>query len=386
MPVAWHAIGYLIFGGVAAALILLSLADYSRVETVGGVIVPDKGVSLITPTRGGIVSDLSVHDGQTVSAGDELASIRVEEDSRSGVSTGTQIEAAVRRQDESLASQISAVTASAQAQVFQLSAQKSGISAEILQIQSQIGLQRDLVASAQRDLDRTRTVAERGFISQRDLQYREEALVSRRQGLAQFVQTLAAKRATLIELERTAAQIMAQADAQKAGLAASRAELVQQSANNSGARSYVLRAPVSGQVTALTARVGQVANQQSALMTIIPAGSKLRAELTVPSAAIGFLKPGQEVRLALDAFPYQRFGTIRGQVLTVARSAVSKQSESGATTLVYPVTVAVDRIYVVAFGRKEPLVSGMSLSARIVTEKQSLLQWLFEPLFAVRRR
>jgi membrane fusion protein len=32
------------------------------------------------------------------------------------------------------------------------------------------------------------------------------------------------------------------------------------------------------------------------------------------------------------------------------------------------------------------LVSGMTLSARVVTDKQSLLEYLFEPLFAVRQR
>jgi membrane fusion protein len=32
------------------------------------------------------------------------------------------------------------------------------------------------------------------------------------------------------------------------------------------------------------------------------------------------------------------------------------------------------------------LLSGMTLSARITTRKQSLLEWLFEPLYAVGRR
>jgi membrane fusion protein len=41
---------------------------------------------------------------------------------------------------------------------------------------------------------------------------------------------------------------------------------------------------------------------------------------------------------------------------------------------------------VAAFGRNEALIPGMTLSARIVTEKQSLLEWLFEPLYAVRQR
>ena len=162
--------------------------------------------------------------------------------------------------------------------------------------------------------------------------------------------------------------------------------VTRQAANTAGSRAYVLRAPVAGRVTALTARIGQPATAQTPLMTIVPAGSVLRAELSVPSAAIGFVKPGQTVRLAIDAFPYQRFGTVNGRIQTVAASPVSMTAQNGSTVSVYPVIVTLDDSAVTAFGRREPLVSGMSLTARIVTEKQSLLQWLFEPLFAVRRR
>jgi membrane fusion protein len=52
----------------------------------------------------------------------------------------------------------------------------------------------------------------------------------------------------------------------------------------------------------------------------------------------------------------------------------------------YPVTVRLDRDSVDAYGRKEPLVFGMTLSARVVVDRRSLLEWLFEPLLAVRGR
>jgi membrane fusion protein len=321
-----------------------------------------------------------------VPVGAELAAIKAEEEGASSKSPAALVEAAIVRQDASLAAQSDATQASAQAQASQLAAQRSGLIAEIAQLQSQITAQRALTASAQKDLDRARTVADRGFISGRDLQVREETLLSRQQGLAQLEQALAAKRAALAENERTAAQIAAQARAQTASLAATRAQVAQQAASTAGARSYVLRAPIAGRVTALTARVGQPVNSQMQLMAIVPAGAKLRAELAVPSAAIGFVKPGQEVRLAIDAFPYQRFGTVAGRVQTVAASAVSAPGPNGSTVSVYPVTIALDQAGIKAYGRIEPLVSGMTLTARIVTEKQSLLQWLFEPLFAVRNR
>ncbi|MVZ96475.1 HlyD family efflux transporter periplasmic adaptor subunit [Sphingorhabdus sp. IMCC26285] len=386
VPLAWQSIGYLIFAGVVAAVIFLSFAGYARVEVATGSIVPDKGVSAIQPTRNGVVAALWVKDGQNVPAGAELATIRSEEEGAANMSPAAQIEAAVGHQDASLVSQIAASSASANAQLRQLAAQRIGLIGEIGQLQSQIALQRSLIVSAQKDYDRVRVVAERGFISLRDLQAREETLLGRQQGLSQLTQSLAVKQAALTEADRSGAQIIAQAQAQNAGLSAARAEVAQQAANAAGSRAYVLRAPVAGRVTALTARVGQSVNPQSPVMTIVPAGSVLQAELAIPGTAIGFIRPGQVVRLAIDAFPFQRFGTIKGRIRTVASSAVSARTGDGGTIAVYPVIITLDQSYLMAFGRRQPLVPGMSLTARIVTEKQSLLTWLFEPLFAVRNR
>jgi len=386
VPISWQSIGFLISGSVATGVLFLSLASYSRVVTITGAITPDAGVATIIPTRAGVLASLSVQDGQSVAAGAELASVRAEEDGAAMQSPAALVEAAIAQQDASLVTQTGAAQASAQAQASQLAAQRAGLTAEIAQLQSQSATQRALIASAQKNLEQARTIADRGFISGRDLQVREETLLARQQGLAQIEQALAAKRAALAENERSAVQVIAQARAQAASLSATRAQVAQQAASTAGARSYVLRAPVAGRVTALSARVGQPASPQGQLMTIVPAGAKMRAELAVPSSAIGFVKPGQQVRLAIDAFPYQRFGTVIGTVQTVAASSVSAQGPNGTTIAVYPVTVAIERPSIAAHGRDEPLVSGMTLTARIVTEKQSLLEWLFEPLFAVRRR
>ena len=133
-------------------------------------------------------------------------------------------------------------------------------------------------------------------------------------------------------------------------------------------------------------RSGQRVGLQNQIMAVIPKGARLRAELLGPTQAIGFVKRGQDVRLAVDAFPYQRFGTVTGKIATVASSPISQTLPNGAVVSAYPVVVEIDKPEVIAFGRREKLVPGMTLTARIVTEKQSLIEWLFEPLFAVRRR
>ncbi len=386
VPVSWQAIGYLLFGALAVGITFLALAPYSRVETTSGTITLDSGVAAIIPTRAGIITGVEVHDGQVVAAGSPLAAIRAEEDGADGQAPGALVEAAIARQDASLAVQFNASLAAAEAQSAQLTAQQAGLTAEIEQLRLQKEAQANLIATAEEDLNRATEIAARGFISKRDLQLREETLLSRRQAMAQLDQALAAKRAALSENIRSFSVIAAQARSQSAGVEASRAQVAQQAASASASRAYLLRAPVAGRVTALTARIGQPVSPEAQLMAIVPEGSRLTAELSVPSAAIGFVKTGQEVRLALDAFPYQRYGTIRGTVRTVATAAVNTSGPNGTTIAIYPVTVSLHAAGIAAYGRFEPLVPGMSLTARIVTEEQSLLEWLFEPLFAVRRR
>jgi len=386
VPLSWQAIGYLIFGGLIVAITFLSLATYSRVETVTGAIVPDKGVAAIIPTRPGTITEVLVEDGEQVSKGATLVAIRAEEDSASGVSAAALTEQAIAKQDASLIAQMSAAERSAAAQQSQLLLQASGLRSEIDQLKSQIVLQQSLVTSARLDLEKAQTVAERGFISRVDLQAREDSLIARQQQLSQLQQSLSARGATLSQLSSSAANISAQAQREAANIAAARAQVAQQAAGNAGARSYALTAPVAGTVTALTMRSGQRVGLQSQLMAVIPQNARLRAELLVPSQAIGFVKRGQEVRLAIDAFPYQRFGTVTGKVTSVSSSAINQTLPNGAVVSAYPVVVDINNPEVVAFGRREQLVPGMSLTARIITEKQSLIEWLFEPLFAVRRR
>lgn len=386
IPMPWQVIGYLLFASLFAAILFLSLATYARVEMVVGVIVPDKGVAAIIPTRAGVITDVVVEDGERVEEGATLVAIRAEEASASGPSAAALTEQAIAQQDASLLAQLTASERSAAAQQSQITVQAAGLRSEIDQLGSQITLQENLVNSARDDLERARGVAERGFISERDLRSREDTLLARQQQLSQLRQSLTSRRASLAELTNSAVSVSAQAQSTAASIAATRAQVAQQAAGNEGARSYALSAPTAGTVTALTMRSGQRVTSQSQVMAVIPDGARLRAELSVPSQAIGFVKVGQEVRLAIDAFPYQRFGTVTGTVRTVAASPISQALPSGAVISVYPVVVELDAAQISAFGRQENLVAGMSLTARIITEEQSLIEWLFEPLFAVRNR
>lgn len=151
----------------------------------------------------------------------------------------------------------------------------------------------------------------------------------------------------------------------------------------------VLTAPTTGTIVSINARVGEVANPQMPLVTIAPAGSPLEARLLLPTRAAAMVEAGQDVRLMLDAYPFQRFGAVQGIVSGIGRAAV-KPSEINAPVefreAVYPMNIAIPAPYVVAYGVKRPLEIGMTLKADIVTDKRTFMTWLLDPLLAARAR
>jgi len=386
VPISWQVIGYTLLAALATALAFLFTATYSRVETVAGSVVLDKGVATILPSRAGVVAGLPAREGQRVRAGDPLVRVRSEEDMAGGGTAPRRIIDALREQDRRLASQTSLMGNAAAAEQSRLSEQIAGLGQEIASLDTQIVAQRRLVEVAENEFNQVQGVASKGFISRRDVDARESALLARRQQLAQLEQARAAKLSTLAEARRAIPQAGAAAEAQAAGVQSSRAALSQQVAQAEVARGYTLTSPIDGTVTAVTARLGQPASQQQALMMIMPAQATPRAELYVPTSAAGFLAVGQEVRLAVDAFPYQRFGTVRARIAEISSAAIPKATAEGGAVPVYLVTADLAEPSVMAFGRKQPLLPGMTLSARIITERQTLFEWLFEPLFAVRNR
>jgi membrane fusion protein len=138
--------------------------------------------------------------------------------------------------------------------------------------------------------------------------------------------------------------------------------------------------------------VGQSVSASAALASLVPSGSRLQAQLYAPSAAIGFVRAEQPVRLRFEAFPYQKFGHREGHVLRVSRTplapselaalALPASGDDGAREALFRITVALDP----SAGEPLPLVAGMRLQADVLLERRRLVEWLFEPLLGLERR
>ncbi len=77
------------------------------------------------------------------------------------------------------------------------------------------------------------------------------------------------------------------------------------------------------------------------------------------------------MRIMYDAFPYQHFGTYRGEVVKVSQTILTSSDVAGPIKLTEPgyrVTAALDRPNIDAYGKTVPLQPDMLLKADIILE------------------
>lgn len=378
--------------GVLAMLLALAaflgLAQYTRKATVAGVLVPDRGLIRVVPAAGGTVLERHASEGQAVQAGDVLFVLGVE---RTTLESGTreQVARSLAQRQRSLEEASRQQAELLRARQAALQRRLEALSNEAAQAEAERLLQQQRLALAQQALARMESLRGEQFISEAQVQARREEVL----GLQAAAQALERQRAALgrerAELEGELSQLPLLARGAQGDIERDLAALSRETAEVDAAQRLVVRAPQAGTVTAVVGEPGQSVSPQVALASLVPAGAALQAELLAPSSAVGFVRPGQAVRLRYEAFPYAKFGHREGTVVEVSRTPLAP-AELAALALPsgLPMREAMFRITVrlAEGGEPLPLRAGMRLEADVQLETRRLIEWMFAPLLALRSR
>ncbi len=380
------------WGLVAAAglLVIFTLfAPYARKETVQGFLMPGSGTARLNAPQPGTVSAVQVTEGQAVQAGQPLVTVTTSQVTAEGIEVNAAILDSLARQRDLLTAQTALEPGRAASERARLAALADGLATEIAHLDAQASTQHERIRLAQAMVASAASLNPRGYMSEIDLRRREEALLEQRQALDALGQQAAARRNMLVATRAELDQLPVTEAERLRAIGGDLAAVEQRVAEISGRQAYVVRAPIAGRVSALQARIGQPADPRRLLLTIVPDGSVLQAELFVPTRAVGFIRPGQEVRILYDAFPYQHFGTHRGRVAQVSRTILTPGDANGPVTLsepAYRVAVTLERQTVDARGEAMPLQPDMLLRADIILERRPIMQWLLAPLLGAGAR
>lgn len=381
--------------GVAAAcaaviVLFLVLGDYTRRTRVTGQLVPSLGMATVAAPSAGILSEVRVAEGESVSAGDVLAVVTTPRATLVAGDTSRALQAAIAERQESVADSAASQRGQLEAQQAGLTAQVSALRAELAQMDAELSTRRAQHALAGETLRRLAELREKQYVTDLQLQQQQTEVLQQLGAVQALERQSLALRRQLVQLQQSLSEIPSRLAALDATEQRDRASLSQESLEASSRTQAVIQAPVDGVVSTLLGQSGQAVQPGQPVLSVLPASGSLEAHLLVPSRAVGFVGPGDEVLLRYQSYPYQKFGHHGGKVVRISRSALSNSelasltggSPAGSEPL-YRIVVALDKPSVRAFGRDEALKPGMLLEADILGERRKLWEWAIEPLFAL---
>jgi HlyD family secretion protein len=196
---------------------------------------------------------------------------------------------------------------------------------------------------------------------------------------AQLIQKQAQARTTELEAQQKIQQLQLEIAQTQAKSAETRNLLITAQAK---LKNNYLRATVDGIVLSLNLKnPGEVVEAGKTVAEIAPNGVPLVLSAVLPNQEAGFVKTGMPVKVKLDAYPYQDYGIISGQVNGL--SADSKPDEKLGP--VYRVEVKLERDYVTDKQQKIEFKAGQTATAEIVIRRRRIADILLDPIRQIQK-
>lgn len=160
-----------------------------------------------------------------------------------------------------------------------------------------------------------------------------------------------------------------------------------------------LKAPQDGVIKDLaTTTVGAVVQPGTVVLTLVPSGERLFADVNIKNEDVGFVQVGQSAQIKLAAYPFQKYGMLSGKVIHVSADATEPNRASPNAILAanggandsssqgIGIATYRARIQLVQQSMKDPqgnalqITPGMQIMAEINQGNRTVLEYLLSPM------
>jgi hemolysin D len=410
---------YVLLGLVAAALAWAAAAKLDIVAVAEGKLVPAGYLKIVQPSEQGVIKEIFVREGELVREGQVLMRMDTALLAADGRALNTEYHTkrlALRRIEAQLASKPLVREADDSPGLYaQAEAQYA---ANVAAYRNALEQERTTFDRARHDLAAANEVREKllavlphyreqekafeklskdGFAGRLMYTDKQRERIEKEKDLKTQEYTIAAARATIAQSEKRLAQISADyqrsLQAERAETAPQAERLRQELAKQRHRHELLeLRAPQSGTVKDLATHTpGTVVAPGTILMTIVPQGERLRAEVWVSNDDIGFVRVAQPAKIKLAAFQFQKYGMLEGTVAQVSADATESpnpNTRSGglagrdrpAGPLAFRTLVDLAHQHLESDGNRYALAPGMQVVAEIHLGDRTVLEYLLSPV------
>ena len=404
---------------VAGTMLWAALGELDIVAVAEGKLVPSSYLKIVQPAEQGIVKEILVKEGEAVREGQVLVRmdpVLTDADVKSINAEYLNKRIALRRIDAQLANQpLEKVEGDSPQLYLQVEAQHA---ANVRAYENALAQERTVLDKARHDLAAAKAtkakleqvlphyieqekafekLSKDGFVGRLMYTDKRRERIEKEQDLRTQEFAIRASRSLIDQSERKIEQISADyrrtLQTERVDVAAQLEKASQELSKQSHRQGLLeLRAPQAGIVKDLaTHTAGTVASPGTILMTLVPEADKLVAEVWISNDDVGFVRPGQDAKIKLAAFQFQKYGLLEGRVLHVnadATEAASPNTRSDALggrdrpmgPLSFRALVELAAQDLVADGRRYPLQPGMQVAGEIHLGTRTVLEYLLSPV------
>lgn len=387
-------VGHTLFAGfflvvIATLILFISFGSYSRKATVLGSLKPTEGITKIYADGRGIVSEIFVSAGEVVKKGQPIARLNRDQFMSDMENINEFAVEQLQKTIASLESQLHNLTERYALEEKQLMLHRDNMSESIASLDRQLNLIEDKYQIKEARFASMLDLASKNFVAPVEMEQLRSDLFDAELQVKQVESTLMDRQHTLddikVKLTKIPSQKLFEEEQIRQQIAQHRQALVDARAN----RENVVVATADGRVATILAEQGNPVSDAMPLLTLVPEWSVMEAEVYVPASAISFVTAGQEVRLQYQAIPVQRYGTFPGTVKSVSETTINPGELQGPFRLeqpVYRLIVEIPDQNISIQNQTLPLMPGMIIEIDLLAEKQTILEWLLEPVWDVKER
>lgn len=231
----------------------------------------------------------------------------------------------------------------------------------------QLSLQEKDLAMALEEAQSQQRLSEKGFVSNQEAKNAMSRYLNKKQAFEQAKSAVDNNHISQIQKQQEVIELEKNITDQKSGLLQSLNTL--KSDIEAWKQRYVATAPTTGKINFLTSlQENQMIKSGQELMYILPEGSGYYGEMHVGQYNFGKVRTGQEVIVKFQSYPFQEFGTVKGQIAFI--SDLPKDST-------YLVKVSFPEGLVTSSKKQLPFRNGMTASGEIITENLRLMEKFF---------
>jgi membrane fusion protein len=332
-----------------------------------------------------------VKEGETVSPDTRLYTLNTDHTTKDG-SAQQRVLQSLTAERALLLSQIERKTQITEQENAQLLKKMANLSGMIQQMQAGVAQKEEFVRILTKEFENYTRYIKQGIGNLNEKNVQQANWMRNEDELQDLKTRLLRLQGERIDIQAKLENLRLQSANEIDGLRAKVSEVDEQITNAEAKHAIEIVSSSTGQVTAIAVQQGQIVQSGTRLLTVVPADTRLQAELLAPSASIGFIRTGERVLLRYAAFPYQKFGSYWGTVTEVSHATLQPDELKAFVPSIptvdqsktfYRVTVEPDSRNVIAYGREQTVEVSMQVDAGVLLDRRPIYEWILEPLYGM---